>query len=175
MYESEHLAIVVFGYILKGVTVSAIVLGLVGSLLQYLIYSRRNLAKLSFSLYFRVRAIVDAFITLHLVRFFVKIQFDYIVTNQTDALCKVVHYTIYSAGPISEWIMIAISFDRLIAIVFPRRFMFLFRRRAQILILVLIFTINMIYFGYFYYYFSVLINLLFSITNVYRNVILFNG
>lgn len=140
--------ITVLEIILKIVTMTVILMGLMGTVLQFLTYSRRKLLKLSFSIYFRVLSIVDAFIIVHFIRFYVRLQFDYNIADQTELFCKLFHYSIYAAGPISEWIMIAISIDRLVAIVFPRRFMFFFQKKWQILILLFIFAFNLLYFRF---------------------------
>lgn len=83
-----------------------------------------------------------------MLRFWVKMQFQYSIVDDSDSLCKIVHFTIYAAGPISSWILVTISIDRLIAVVFPRRFLFFFQRKFQIIVLVLIILLNMLYFTF---------------------------
>lgn len=144
--DESKAVVVAFEMILRVATLTAIIMGLIGTVLQFLVYSRKKLLKLSFSLYFRVISIVDAFILLHFIRFYIRVQFDFNITDKNEIVCKLVHYSIYVAGPISEWIMVAISADRLVAIVFPRRFMFIFRKQFQVIVLIVIFAANSLYF-----------------------------
>lgn len=123
-----------------------LILGIPGNLLLFIMYTRNRLKPLSFSLYFRVIALVDLFITLNWMKVFIRYHFGFFIEDLSVFLCKVVSYSIYCAGPISSWHLIAVSVDRLVAIMYPRRFRLPFKRSFQILACLIIFTANMIYY-----------------------------
>lgn len=125
-----------------------LIVGIPGNALMFFMYtSRARLRTLSFSLYFRVIALVDLFITLNWIKVFIRYRYGgYYIEDTSVLVCKLVSYTIYSAGPISSWHLAAISIDRLVAIMYPRRFLFLFKRSFQMLVSVAIFALNMIYY-----------------------------
>lgn len=123
-----------------------LVLGIPGNILLFVMYSRHRLRPLSFSLYFRLIALVDFFITLNWLKIFVRYRFDFYIEDISLFLCKTISYAIYCAGPISSWHLIAISIDRLVSIAFPRRFLFFHKRSFQILVIIVIFVFNMTYY-----------------------------
>lgn len=152
-------------YIVRFLIIFAIITGLIGNILQFRIYSKKSLKKYSFTFYFRITSIVDLFITLHLIKLYLDVQFNYRLYEQSNFLCKFVTYSIYAAGAISAWTLVAMSLDRLVTIVFPRKFLFLFKKNYQVIILVLIFALN----GAYYSFLFVDLNILNANLTIYEN------
>lgn len=123
-----------------------LVFGIPGNVMLLIMYSRKKLKRFSFSIYFQLIAIIDLFITLNWLKIFFRYQYNYYIEDTSLFMCKFVSYSIYCAGPISSWNLIAVSVDRLVTIMFPRRFVFLFKRAYQIAIISCIFVFNMVYY-----------------------------
>lgn len=79
---------------------------------------------------------------------FFREKYSISVTNFNLVACKLVYYTIYSAGPISSWTLVVISIDRLLTLAWPMRLTCLTRTRFQLLVLALIFLYNMTFYAY---------------------------
>lgn len=125
-----------------------VVLGVFGNGLLFATYARRPLTKLSISLYFRVIACMNLFVTLNMLKVFFRDRYEYNVADVSSLLCKAVYYTVYCAGPISSWTLVVVSLDRLLTIAYPMRFPFLGQRRFQVLVLIVVFAFNMTYYLY---------------------------
>jgi hypothetical protein len=125
--------------------------GIVGNVFLFLKYSR--LRKLSITLYFRVGALIDLFITINWLKIFLREKYNIFLTHISSFMCKTVQFSIITAGPISSWIHVVIAFDRLLNIVYNRtRYSsFLSSSTFQISALALVFTGNM---GYFFFILS---------------------
>jgi hypothetical protein len=124
-------------------------LGLAGNTLTFIIYSRPSLRKLTISLYFRVVSLVDLFITLNWVKVFFRDKFNLYLNRQSTLMCKLTEFSIFSAGPISSWIEVLISFDRLLKITSPNRYHKLIEGlKCQIGLLIFVFVGNMAYYSY---------------------------
>lgn len=79
---------------------------------------------------------------------FIRDKYSFYVTNVNSLTCKLVYYTIYSAGPISSWTLVVISVDRLLTLAWPLRLPCLARTRFQLLVLSIVFLYNMTLYSY---------------------------
>lgn len=123
-----------------------LVFGIAGNVLLFIIYSR--IKKLSITLYFRVGALVDLFITLNWLKIFIRDKYHIYLTNISSFMCKSVQFSIITAGPISSFIQLVISFDRLVHIAYPAKCSFLSSFKFQVCVLVVVFGANI---GYFFF------------------------
>lgn len=99
-------------------------LGVVGNILVIFVFSRASLSNLRCSVYFRVRAVVDtclilAFALIHLIKFLDKTDKTY-NTNGQVSFAKMKHepvenWIMHSLAMMSAWIIVIISFERLVA------------------------------------------------------------
>lgn len=116
------------------------IIGLVGNLLMFVVYSQSNMRILSVSIYFRSMAPV-AF--SHIVfKYFFIIDWEIFVYH-SNALFKILHYIALLFIPILVWFEVAASFDRLLTILFSPTVIFHQKRLAQSLIVSFIVVYNM--------------------------------
>ena len=144
-----------------------VVLGLIGNVLMFVVFSKRRLRKLSISIYFQSIALVNLYITINWVKQYLIYVEDYYLINESAFLCKAINFTIFVAGPTSAWIQVAAGIDRfLITIVSPTsKFKLIQKRSFQIAIVAFIFIYNSAY--YFHMLFDY--NLIVTIENNSNN------
>lgn len=96
-----------------------ILFGIAGNVFIFIIYSR--LKRVSSALYFRIASLVDLFITLNWLKVFLREKYNINPVNISSFACKSLQFSIYSSGPISDWLQGAISLDRMLNIVYSTR------------------------------------------------------
>jgi hypothetical protein len=122
------------------------ILGFVGNIFAYKIYSRRTLKKTSFGIYFRVASLVDFLICLNCFTYLLQNVFKYDIHLLAEFICKTLDYTDYVAAPISGYLLVFISIDRFLKIKFPRKFKFLFEKKFQISLIAFLFAYNILFY-----------------------------
>jgi hypothetical protein len=119
-------------------------LGVLGNILTFIVFSRKNFQNTIFSTYFRFLCICDM-ITLILRTDYFMLSFTGTGIRSISPLsCKIMLYLIYSIPASSIWILVIISLDRLLSILKPTKF--LFRKKAKFQIVITIGTICLILF-----------------------------
>jgi hypothetical protein len=122
--------------------------GLVGNTSSFLVYSHsRTLKKLSISLYYRVASLADLVVTIFLLFLFLNDKFQ--LTNSSHWFCKIFSFATYVPETISGCIQLIISTDRLINIVYPRKFPLLTHKlKFQTPLLTCIAAANFFFYSY---------------------------
>ena len=69
-----------------------VVFGIIGNTLTFIIFSRKKLAKMSFSVYFRLLVIFDSIVLIDTFNYFIKKGFDNAGIERSAFLCKTIHY-----------------------------------------------------------------------------------
>lgn len=110
------------------------VLGTIGNLLTFVVFSRKRFKNYSFSLYLRIMVISDTIVLLHSVRIFCTTVLNMDISLVSDLICKLSDYSNYVAAALSVWLLALVSFDRLISIVFPFRFLIFKKRHFQLIV-----------------------------------------
>jgi hypothetical protein len=101
-------------YIIGLVSIPMIALGVVGHFLSFLVFSRRKFQHNSISIYCRALAISDSFI-LYVLVYSIFFNIYYIdISEQSDLLCKINYYINVGLSPISIWILVAFSIDKML-------------------------------------------------------------
>ena len=106
--------------------VIVIILGIVGSIMCFKVFSSDALHKNPISFFYRVISVFDLIMMTDAIAYFIKQQFGYDLSLANDFFCKFRLYYSFSNGAISPWLMVIVSLDRFIMIRFPNRFQFLF-------------------------------------------------
>ena len=96
-----------------------LLLGLVGNVLLFLVLSRKKFSSFPVRNIFRFLAISDSIYLLQFIEDYLAHMFDYDVRNFSSVTCKLFRYFNYSLCPISGWILVYISFERLLSIWSP--------------------------------------------------------
>lgn len=115
--------------------------GLVGSVLMFAVYSRPSLSNLSLSIYYRCMALVCFLSCINsLLRF-------YCIKEILSASVFLAYLTLYVLdlfAPVSAWLEVLASLDRLITIVFPFKFKFIQKTRFQSIFIAIVILLNLL-------------------------------
>lgn len=123
------------------INISIQIIGVIGNILMFLVYSRKSLSKLSISVYFRAIAVIN--LCQNILQLYLTISHR----KQADSvwfLCKLLSYLDNLLCPISAWLEVFANIDRFLVIVYPTRFGFTRKRPFQIMIVFLVLIHNMI-------------------------------
>lgn len=88
------------------------VLGIIGNIISFIVFSRPTFQKNSVSIYFRALAIFDMFIIYSAILDFYYIFYEYFIPNYSNSVCVACTYSYYTLGSITGWILISFSIDR---------------------------------------------------------------
>ena len=115
-------------------------LGIIGNIFTLIIFSRKNLSKISRLL--RILTISDSFGILSVLQHYIKNNFGINIRILSDLSCKFFLYLAYIFFPISAWLLVYVCIERFFMIKFPLRYKFLQRKSVQIYIVSLIIILN---------------------------------
>ena len=119
-------------------------LGVIFNILSICVFSRYQLIKQTYSIYWKTKACFDIVILL----FSVKNWIEYFLGMKTDVIspffCRFTEYHVYVAAGVSLWLECLIAFDRVFNIVYTNRFTFIKQKPFQIVIFIFIVTCNLL-------------------------------
>ena len=121
-----------------------IIVGLIFNTISLVVFSRKTFQNTIFSTFFRCLCVSDIITLL----FRIEYLFNYEVADfrsNSIHLCKIIYYFVYMIPSFSIWVLVVISIDRFLSIVYPTRFLFRKLKRNQILALFLVFIFQSIY------------------------------
>lgn len=124
-----------------------LLLGAIGNILTFVVYSRKKFAKNSISVYCRALAIADFLRTIQLVYDVITNQLAYDLIDSSDAACKIYYFVIMCIAPVSDWLLVTFSFDNMVRVWHTLHFNFIFQRRYQIMIVAGLVLFNFGLFG----------------------------
>lgn len=113
-------------------------IGVCGNLLTITVFSRKRLRKFSYSFYSKAMACSDILILAHSFRHWSKNILGADLDLINDFFCKIGEFQPYTASIASLWLLCLISFDRLITIVYPRKFHFFKLRSVQFILVTVV-------------------------------------
>lgn len=119
-----------------------LVLGLPGNILMFIVFSSKNLRKLSVSTYYRAMSIFSLYMTINWIRQFLTWEFNFYLWNVSHIMCKFGMFSIYTTRGILSWYLVVIGIDRFIAIAYPIRFKFIITYPFPILAVVILALYN---------------------------------
>jgi hypothetical protein len=134
------------------------IVSLVASLFAIIVFSRKKFHNTIFSTYFRLESIFDMLSILVRINYFLKRNKLNDLKDISNATCKLYVFIDLFIRSISAWILVLISFDRFLSIVFPTRFLFRKKFRLQLFACLILFSSNIL--------FSVPIALTYEIYNI---------
>jgi hypothetical protein len=108
--ESKLTAIYVIG-VLK---LPIIAIGLMGSFLSFLVFSRKAFREYSIGIYCRALALSDSFILYRFVFDLLNYLNNTKISYKSEFLCKLNFYIQVGLSPISIWIVVAFSIDKML-------------------------------------------------------------
>lgn len=111
------------------------IIGIVDNLILVGIFSRRSLRKYSYSLYSQAKAISDILFILINIRNWIKVVLDIDLQLTNQFLCVITAYGDFLFISISHLLLLFMSIDRLVTVVYPNRFQFIKKRWFQCLLI----------------------------------------
>jgi hypothetical protein len=103
-------------YVIGVLRIPMMVIGLVGNVLSFLVFSRRKFTDHSISIYCRALAISDSFTLYQLVFDIIYYAFNILLSSQSEFWCKLNFYLIISLSSTSTWILVAFSLDKMVQV-----------------------------------------------------------
>lgn len=108
----------IFTKVCLGVTI----IGLIGNITSFLIFSRKRFLNNSMGVYCRALAITDSIVIfLQIISEFGTTFFNNSIFQLTTITCKLSTYLFVTGPPTSSWILAALSVDRIIQISFSNK------------------------------------------------------
>ena len=108
----------IFTKVCLGVTI----IGLIGNIAAFIIFSRKRFQNNSMGIYCRAFALTDSIIIfLQIISEFGTVFFNNNIFQLTTIACKLSTYLFVSGPPTSSWILAALSVDRIIQICFSNK------------------------------------------------------
>lgn len=117
-------------------------MGLIGNILSFVVFSRQTFAKNSISTYCRALALAECFIVFQLVKDIGIYIFQYAPDLEINAMCKLFTFATVGLSSIPGWILVAFALDKLISVQNTSRFGFIKKKSFQYTVIVLIVTFN---------------------------------
>ena len=125
-----------------------ILLGIIGNALSFFVFSSRKFRNTLFYVLFRVISITDTIAIVAPLHYFLTFGFSFDITQLSNVTCKLVDYVIYTSCPISSYILVYVSFDRMLNILKPNGFLpKLVVKKFHFSFSILIILFNMIYYA----------------------------
>ena len=100
------------------------IIGVCTNALSYIVFSRRRFQNTIFRVYFRFLIITDTFALLLPINKLLEWNFNIYISDHSNFLCKLRSYFAYTVIPVSGWMIVIISLDRMLSILYPARFLF---------------------------------------------------
>lgn len=103
-----------YSRILAGVRIALVLIGLIGNVITFIIFSRPVFEKNSISVYCRALVIADSFTFVNLIYDIGIAFFDINFVDHSDFACVLINYTGMIFGALNGWILITFSIDKLL-------------------------------------------------------------
>ena len=122
------------------------VFGTLGNLSAFIVFSRKRFKNSIFAVYFRILAITDSFTLIYSLNDFSTIKYNKDIQNTNWIICKGFFYLLFSISPVSAWILVMVSLDRMLKVKKPTGFTFLKKRSFQLSYCAALFVFNCAYY-----------------------------
>ncbi|KAH3703792.1 hypothetical protein DPMN_078838 [Dreissena polymorpha] len=118
-----------------------IVFGIMGNVCTICVLLRSPKRLTSISLYLLVLACSDTVFLLNApLRQWIRFVWSYDIRDQNNVLCKLSAYLTYATYHFSAWILVAVTMERVCAVLWPHRFKSMCTRKTSAVIIGVIFT-----------------------------------
>lgn len=123
-----------------------IILGVIGNILSLLVYSRKKFENTIFKILFKTIAIFDLIATIVPLHSYFLFKFNYDINLLSEFSCRFFEYLIYVISPCSTYILVYVSFDRMMNVMNSNLFKFRNSKQFQIRLCWFIFIFNFIFY-----------------------------
>lgn len=118
-------------------------LTIIGSLLSFIIFSRKAFKKSTIGIYCRSLAVYDLFVCINLIVGIASIVMKELsLILDTQWICKMTTYTSSAFSAMSGWVLVFFSLDQLISVSMTQRFLFFKKKWFQYLLILGLFVFH---------------------------------
>ena len=132
--DNNELLNSIFLHVINILLVIVILLGYSGNFLCFKIFLSSKLKKYPISLYFRAISVFDSVMLIEAFLYYATINYGFNIKYVNDFFCKLKIYFFLATGPISGWLMVAVSIDRFMSIAYPTSFQIVHSFPTQLII-----------------------------------------
>ena len=170
--EYDDSALRKYTLIISGILLAIIFASTLSNILAFIIFSRKKFHNTIFSTYFRVLLLYDQFSYLIRIDVLSRIFHWYNFRSVSIHSCKFIVFLAFLSPSNSPWILVLISIDRMLSIVWPNRFLIRKIVKYQVYGCITVFVINVCFYFRvtFQTDFSSHINTFNSSNNSYKNM-----
>lgn len=129
-------------YIFECIQLIVIFIGIIGDILVFIVFSRPNLKKHSYSFYSRVMALNDICLFIYCFKNWAVYFLDANLDIVSPFFCSIGQFIFNTLGAQSMFILLLITADRMITIVYSNRFNYLKKRWFQCLMVLIGIVVN---------------------------------
>jgi hypothetical protein len=122
------------------------ILGFFGNVLSLIVFSQKRFKNTLFDVYFRALNLIYSFTITYTLFDYFNYQFNVNIQTISWSFCHFNLYLIYSIAPVAAWLLVVISFDRMLSTKYPSRYLMRKNKKIQILICVFLLIFNLIYY-----------------------------
>ena len=117
-------------------------LTIIGSILSFIVFSRKAFQKNSIRIYCRALAIFDLYVIFNLAIGLTGQILDIQIISANNYICKIAYFITVGVSPIPGWILVVFSIDQLITVSMTKRFEFFKKQWFQYAIIIGIFIFH---------------------------------
>jgi hypothetical protein len=122
-------------------------IGLFGNIVSLLIYSKKRFQNTFFNVYFRFLNIVYLCSLSYIIIDFLNYQFGSNLETISVYSCKIVYYYFYILAPNGSWILVVVSLNSMLSVLYPTKFKsFRTNKRIQLAICIFLLVFNIFYY-----------------------------
>ena len=122
------------------------ILGFVGNVISFIVFSQKRFRNTLFNVYFRALNLIYSFTITYTLFDYFNYQFNANIQTVSWLVCHFNLYLIYSIAPVAAWLLVVISLDRMLSTKYPSKYLMRKNKRIQILICIFFLIFNLIYY-----------------------------
>ena len=121
-----------------------IVVGLLGNLISFLVFSRKKLKQYPLNYCFKLMTITDTICLINLLHYTIQVSFENDINLFTDNFCQLSSYFSYVVCPIKGWILFGMSLERFYSIQYPSFKFVLKQKKFQYMCSIFVIMFNLV-------------------------------
>ena len=137
------------------------IFGLIGNFTTFFIFSRKKFKLLKTTIYFKFLNVTETITLSFSMVDYLNYQYGINLLNASYIFCKFTYYILYIFSPVSGWILVILSFDRLLSTKYPSKLLVRNKKQIKLLICAFVIFCNVLYY--------IPIAILSNYVNVYLN------
>ena len=111
-----------FTFIFQNLQILIGIIGIFGNTLSFIVFLRKPFIKHSYAFYFRILAVIDSLLLIHIFRHWSRIVLKVDIDLFGPNFCRFDDYSAYIVGSMSIWLKVLILFDRLVRVNYPNHY-----------------------------------------------------